>query len=124
MLIAAVGVMAPLAGLPLDAMAQGMGGSSGSKAPSQATPPAPKVSPDEVDPNKLFATSCGWCHQQGGRAQGRGPKLAGSPRSDEFIIDRIKKGKPGAMPAFARALSDAQIEVIVAYIRGLDPGGD
>ena len=48
----------------------------------------------------MFATTCGFCHQDGGRAAGRGPKLSNSQRSDEFIIERIKKGKLGAMPAF------------------------
>ena len=44
--------------------------------------------------------------------------------SDEYLIERIKKGKPGTMPAYARAFSDGQIIAILAYIRGLeDPGG-
>jgi mono/diheme cytochrome c family protein len=68
----------------------------------------------------MFATSCGWCHAQGGRAAGRGPKLAGTKRSDAFIVGRIKNGKLGAMPAFGHAFSDAQIIAILAYIRGLD----
>ena len=68
----------------------------------------------------MFATSCGWCHQQGGRAAGRGPKLAGDKKSDEFLIARIKQGKPGAMPAFGRAFTDGQIIAILAYIRSLD----
>jgi mono/diheme cytochrome c family protein len=46
--------------------------------------------------------------------------LSKSERSDEFIIDRIKKGKVGAMPAFGSAFSDGQIIAILAYIRGLD----
>lgn len=84
---------------------------------------APEASPSDIDGETLFATSCGFCHQQGGRAAGRGPKLAGSTRSDEFIIDRIKKGKPGVMPAFGRAFSDGQIIAILAYIRGLGDSG-
>ena len=84
---------------------------------------APEASPSDIDGETLFATSCGFCHQQGGRAPGRGPKLAGSTRSDAFIIDRIKKGKPGVMPAFRRAFSDGQIIAILAYIRGLEDSG-
>ncbi len=68
----------------------------------------------------MFATSCGFCHQDGGRAPGRGPKLAGTTRSDDFIVDRIKKGKPGAMPAFGTAFSDSQIMAILAYIKALE----
>ena len=70
-------------------------------------------------PSKLFATSCGWCHQSGGRVEGRGPKLAGSEKSDEFIINRIKNGKSPGMPAFGRSFNDDQIKTILGYIRGL-----
>ena len=51
---------------------------------------------------------------------GRGPKLSNSERSDEYIIERIKKGKGGAMPAYGSVFSDGQIIAILAYIRGLD----
>jgi len=68
---------------------------------------------------QLFATSCGWCHQSGGRSEGRGPKLAGTDKSDEYIINQIKKGKPPGMPSFGNSFNDAQIHAIVAYIRDL-----
>ena len=71
----------------------------------------------------MFATSCGWCHAKGGKAEGRGPKLAGTTKSDEFLIERIKKGKSPGMPAFGRAFSDGQIIAILAYIRSLDDDG-
>ena len=67
----------------------------------------------------LFATTCGWCHAEGGREAGKGPKLAGTQRSDEFIVNRIKNGKPGQMPGFAATLNDQQIAMILAYIRSL-----
>ncbi|HEY0526739.1 MAG TPA: cytochrome c [Stellaceae bacterium] len=71
------------------------------------------------DGEKLFATSCGWCHSSGGRVAGKGPKLAGTDKSDEFIVNRIKHGKPPVMPAFAKAFNDEQIKAIVAYIHSL-----
>ena len=67
---------------------------------------------------------CGYCQQGGGRTEGKGPKLAGSKRSDEYIIDRIKKGKPGAMPGFGGVFSEGQIIAILAYIRGLEDDGN
>ncbi|SHK58411.1 Cytochrome c, mono-and diheme variants [Bradyrhizobium lablabi] len=79
-----------------------------------------EASPSDINGEQMFATTCGFCHQDGGRAAGRGPKLSKSERSDEYIIERIKKGKPGAMPAFGSAFSDGQIIAILAYIRGLD----
>jgi mono/diheme cytochrome c family protein len=83
----------------------------------------PEASPNDIDGPTMFATLCGYCHQDGGRAEGKGPKLAGSKRSDEYIIERIKKGKVGAMPAFDGAFSDGQIIAILAYIRGLQDNG-
>ncbi|XSC47281.1 c-type cytochrome [Bradyrhizobium sp. RDT10] len=68
----------------------------------------------------MFTSNCGFCHQDGGRHAGRGPKLSKSERSDEYIIERIKKGKTGAMPAYGAVFNDAQITALLAYIRGLD----
>jgi mono/diheme cytochrome c family protein len=74
----------------------------------------------DIDGETMFATSCGFCHQSGGRADGRGPKLAGSTRSDDFIANRVRKGKPGAMPAYGSVFSESQIMAIVGYIRTLE----
>jgi mono/diheme cytochrome c family protein len=82
------------------------------------TSPSPDQ-PAAVNVDRIFATSCGWCHQGGGRVAGRGPKLAGTDKSDEFIVSRIKVGKPPGMPAFGRSFTDEQIRAIVAYIRNL-----
>ena len=68
---------------------------------------------------ELFATTCGWCHSDGGRQAGKGPKLAGTQRSDAFIVNRIKQGKEGSMPAFEGSLTDKQIKGIIHYIHGL-----
>ncbi|MDE5451887.1 cytochrome c [Bradyrhizobium sp. CSA112] len=90
--------------------------------PAGTTNPLPQAeaSPDDIEGGKMFATACGFCHQDGGRHAGRGPKLSKSERSDEYIIERIKKGKTGAMPAYGGVFSDGQIIAILAYIRGLD----
>ncbi len=42
-------------------------------------------------------------------------------RSDDFIRNRIKHGKEGAMPAFGSTFSDADIDKIIQYIRALKP---
>ena len=87
--------------------------------------PAPNqdraASPNDIEGGQMFATACGFCHQNGGRTAGKGPKLAGTTRDDDFIAERIRRGKPGAMPAFAGAFSESQIMAIVAYIRALEP---
>ena len=74
-----------------------------------------------TDVGQLFASTCGYCHSDGGRTAGKGPKLMDSPRSDDFLRDRIKLGKEGAMPAFGEAFSEAQIDAILKYIRSLKP---
>ena len=113
-MIAGLAIIWPL--LPGAAFAQPANPTRAVNAP--AIPP--EASPNDLDGGQVFHNICGYCHQDGGRAAGRGPKLSKSARSDEFIIERIKKGKLGAMPAFGSVFSDGQIIAILAYIRGLD----
>jgi mono/diheme cytochrome c family protein len=87
---------------------------------SQAPNQDQSASTSDIEGGTMFATSCGFCHENGGRTAGKGPKLAGTTRSDDFIVERIKKGKPGAMPAFGSAFSESQIIAILAYIRSLE----
>jgi mono/diheme cytochrome c family protein len=92
-----------------------------SLATALAQPPAKPAGQSTIDVKTLFATTCGFCHLDGGRAAGRGPQLMGTTRSDEFIRERIKNGKEGAMPAFGEMLSDADIDAVIDYIRSLKP---
>lgn len=94
-------------------------------ARGQDRAPAPAAAPttDALDGEKLFSSSCGFCHQDGGRAAGRGPKLAGTDRSDRDLLNRIRAGKEGAMPAYSRAFTEAQLRAIIAYIRSLKEEG-
>ena len=87
-------------------------------------PAAPATDNEPFDVGQLFATTCGWCHSDGGRAAGKGPQLMDSKRDDDFIRNRIKNGKEGAMPAFGAAFNDAQIDQIIKYIRALKPHQD
>jgi len=85
--------------------------------------PMSSTAAEPFDVNKLFAGTCGWCHSSGGRAAGRGPQLMGPRLTDEEIVTRIKTGKTGAMPSFATAFNEEQLQAIVRYIRGLQPEG-
>jgi mono/diheme cytochrome c family protein len=109
------------------AIAQLAGPMSAGKPPeapaSGANPSATPSNPAAFDVEKLFANTCGWCHSNAGRTEGRGPKLAGSKLTDAEIIVRIKQGKTGAMPAFAGNLDEGQLRAIVQYIRGLKEDG-
>jgi len=90
-------------------------------APASAQPAAAAADEAPLDVHQLFASTCGWCHSGGGRVAGKGPQLMDSPRSDEFLHNRIKMGKQGAMPAFGESYTDPQIDEIVKYIRTLKP---
>ena len=76
-----------------------------------------------IDVQTLFATTCSFCHGDGGRAAGKGPQLMDTQRSDDFLRDRIKNGKEGAMPAFGQIFGDGDVDAIVRYIRELKPEG-
>jgi mono/diheme cytochrome c family protein len=69
-----------------------------------------------------FRNICGFCHEDYGRKAGKGPQLMNSERSDEFLFNRIKNGKPGRMAAFGSAFGDDNIRRIVKFIRSLKPG--
>jgi mono/diheme cytochrome c family protein len=84
-------------------------------------PASPTPDNGRLDVKQLFATTCGWCHSDGGRAAGKGPQLMDSPRDDDFLRNRIKTGKQAAMPAFDTMFTDAQIDEIIKYIRALKP---
>jgi mono/diheme cytochrome c family protein len=88
---------------------------------AQQTAPSAAAPPSTLDVPQLFASTCGWCHTDGGREAGKGPQLMNTARSDDFIRNRIKNGKAGAMPAFGATFSDADIDRIIAYIRNLKP---
>ena len=93
-----------------------------SAIPARAQQPnAPAPDKGELDVPQLFATTCGWCHSDGGRAAGKGPQLMDTKRDDDFIRNRIKNGKEGAMPAFGAMFNDGQIDEIIKYIRALKP---
>jgi mono/diheme cytochrome c family protein len=89
--------------------------------PAMAQNTATAPSEEKFDPGQIFATTCGWCHSDGGRVAGKGPQLMDSPRDDDFLRNRIKNGKSGAMPAFGVTFSDAQIDDLIKYIRALKP---
>ena len=92
-------------------------------------PPAPPQAAsaldakDGFDAAKLFANTCGWCHSDGGRAAGKGPKLMDTTLTDAEIIHRIEVGKTGAMPAFGGSFNEAELRAIVKYIRALRVDG-
>ncbi|PWT71944.1 MAG: cytochrome C oxidase Cbb3 [Proteobacteria bacterium] len=86
-------------------------------AQSSAEQPAKKP----FDVKGTFRNICGFCHEDYGRKAGKGPQLMNDSNSDEFLVNRIKNGKPGRMAAFGSVFSDDEIHQIVAFIRKLKP---
>jgi mono/diheme cytochrome c family protein len=78
--------------------------------------------------SELYARHCSECHGKDGRAKGFKAKAKGTRNltdpqwqervSDERIFNTINNGK-GHMPAFAKKLSEAEIDSLVQYVRGL-----
>jgi mono/diheme cytochrome c family protein len=90
-------------------------------APLRAQSATPAPGDQTFDVEQLFASTCGFCHSDGGRAAGKGPQLMNTQRDDDFIRNRIAVGKSGAMPAFGESFSAEQIDQILKYIRHLKP---
>lgn len=74
-----------------------------------------------LDVKNTFRNICGYCHESYGRKASKGPQLMNSERTDEFLFDRIKNGKPGQMAAFGSAFTEDQIRQMVKFIRSLKP---
>jgi len=98
-----------------------LGASLACAEPVQAQPASPAPDNGAFEVEHVFAGTCGFCHSDGGRAAGKGPQLMNSPRDDDFLRNRIKLGKQGAMPAFDGAFTDTQIDQMIKYIRALKP---
>ena len=62
--------------------------------------------------------NCAHCHGADARGD-EGPDLHKLDVSDEWIANRIRKGKAGEMTAFAGKLQPAEINLLVAYVHTL-----
>jgi mono/diheme cytochrome c family protein len=71
-----------------------------------------------INGRTLFLRNCAHCH--GATAHGDdGPDLHDLGSTDEWIANRIRKGKAGEMTAFAGKLQPAEIAALVAYVQSL-----
>lgn len=73
------------------------------------------------DAKNAHSTICGYCHGDFGRAPGKAPQLMNSERTDEYLFNIIRNGKPGKMAAFSSAFTDDQIRQMVKFFRSLKP---
>ena len=73
------------------------------------------------------AKACRNCHALAGRGGRRGPDLTtvGTRLTRDQLIDQISNGTPGggAMPAYGKQVSPAEMTALVAFLEGLRPAG-
>lgn len=84
--------------------------------------------PDTVDASSLYDKKCADCHGKDGRARSfRGKHTKARDLTDaqwqeqvtdERVYNSISNGK-GKMPAFSKKLSEADINSLVTFVRGL-----
>ena len=85
---------------------------------------------DKVDAHGLFEENCVVCHGENGRAHTIHGRIVGAQNltkekwqtetTDAEIVNAIKTG-PGAMPAFGKKLSPAEIAALAIYVRSFKP---
>ena len=71
---------------------------------------------------KLFSSNCASCH--GNNAEGKiGPCLTDSEwkfgSEDKNILETIRKGRPGGMPAWGSFLKPDQVTTVAAYVHSI-----
>lgn len=72
-----------------------------------------------IEFGKIYAANCASCHGEN-REGGAGPALNAAlidARSDDQLHDTIHNGRPGGMPAFKGALSEAEQWQLVNFLR-------
>jgi mono/diheme cytochrome c family protein len=88
----------------------------------QSSADDPYAGGDAQRGQQVFANNgCGWCHEGSGTESGRGPPLAGTKRTNDFLATRIMNGKPGRMPAFGGNFDDQQLNDLIAFIHSIKP---
>ena len=91
-----------------------------------------KKAPDPAQGKNLFVSTCARCH--GPEGNGGLPLVDGGPsprnfhdrafhtsRTDQQIKLTIVNGKGVGMPPFGATFTDAQLDALVAHVRGFDP---
>jgi mono/diheme cytochrome c family protein len=71
-----------------------------------------------INGRALFLRNCAHCHGADARGDD-GPDLHDLGFTDDWIANRIRKGKAGQMTAFAAKLQPAEIAALVAYVQSL-----
>ncbi len=89
----------------------------------EATEPPEAEPAEEIDGAALFSQNCMECHAADGTGLGNAADLTDGERIGQFpdamLFALIAKGTE-IMPAFADKLSEAEIDALVVYLRGIE----
>src|SRR5271155_992799 len=85
---------------------------------SQLTTNGAPANAGSINGRKLFLRNCAHCHGASARGD-EGPDLHDLGLTDDWVANRIRKGKAGEMTAFAGKLQPAEIDALVAYVQSL-----
>ena len=77
-----------------------------------------KYSEYKMDVKRLFATRCSRCHHGYGMVRADGPRLAGTIKNRDQVVEQIANGK-SRMPGFRTQLKPYQLEALADYIKEL-----
>jgi mono/diheme cytochrome c family protein len=87
---------------------------------------APDVSENESSAvgrgRDLFLMNCAHCHGDDARGTEEAPDLTQIRKSDARIASVVKNGIKGEMPRFGQKLSDADIGMLIRFVRSLNEG--
>jgi mono/diheme cytochrome c family protein len=92
----------------------------------QPEPPAvaPVVSQSEPSAvmrgHDLFLMNCAHCHGDDARGAEEGPDLTKFNKSEARIASVVKNGIKGEMPRFGQKLTDADVQMLIRFIRSLN----
>ena len=119
---AGVGLAVALASATVAACSAGSGGTAATTTTAKRT----TTTAGAADGATIFRTNCAECHGADGTG-GQGPALVGPKASGISAAEATKVVTNGrkAMPPWKSELSPAEIDAVVAYVRGDlgDPGG-
>ena len=90
------------------------------QSPNNPDVPGQATSQPPIVPNgrALFLHNCAHCHGADARGDD-GPDLHDLGLTDDWITNRIRKGKAGQMTSFAGKLKPEEIAALVAYVQSL-----
>lgn len=74
----------------------------------------------DIDPKKVFARNCSWCHGDYGRTAGKAKQLKGTKMTEKQVFDRIADGLSGKMPSYKKSLSKEEIQALAVFIKNLE----